>query len=184
VRALKLGAPISVEACSTRVNKETYPLGSIVTYHFPARGEMPPVKLVWYDGGLKPARPEGMDPGWRMDTNGSLYIGDKGIMAGHVVMPKARRDEFGKAPQVLPRSPGHYKEWINACKGGEPARSNFDHAGPMTETVLLGNVALRMELRERLFREALLWDSEKMQFTNVPEANQYLRREYRKGWSL
>ena len=184
VRALKLGAAISVEACSTRVNKETYPLGSIVTYHFPARGEMPPVKLVWYDGGLKPARPEGMDPGWRMDTNGSLYIGDKGIMAGHVVMPKARRDEFGKAPQVLPRSPGHYKEWINACKGGEPARSNFDHAGPMTETVLLGNVALRMELRERLFREALLWDSEKMQFTNVPEANQYLRREYRKGWSL
>ncbi len=184
VRALKLGAPISVEACSTRVNKETYPLGSIVTYHFPARGEMPPVKLVWYDGGLKPARPEGMDPGWRMDTNGSLYIGDKGIMAGHVVMPKARRDEFGKAPQVLPRSPGHYKEWINACKGGEPAGSNFDHAGPMTETVLLGNVALRMELRERLFREALLWDSEKMQFTNVPEANQYLRREYRKGWSL
>jgi len=184
VRALKLGAPISVEACSTRVNNETYPLGSVVTYHFPARGEMPALKFVWYDGGLKPPRPDGMDPGWQMGTNGSLYIGDKGIMAGHVIMPKARRDEFGKAAKVLPRSPGHYTEWINACKGGDPAGSNFDHAGPMTETVLLGNVALRMQLRERLFREALLWDCDNMQFTNVPEANQFLHREYRQGWSL
>lgn len=184
VRALKLGAPLTVEACSTRVNNETYPLGSIVTYHFGARGKMPPLKLVWYDGGLKPARPEGMDPRWQMGTNGSLYIGDKGIMSGHIVMPKARREEFGKPEKVIPRSPGHYTEWINACKGGEPAGSNFDHAGPMTETVLLGNVALRMTLREKLFREKLQWDPEKMQFTNVPEANEFLHREYRNGWTL
>jgi len=105
-------------------------------------------------------------------------------MSEHVLMPKARREEFGKPEKVLPRSPGHYEEWIQACKGGKPAGSNFDHAGPMTETVLLGNVALRMDLRERLMREKLVWDSEKMQFTNVPEANQYLHTEYRKGWSL
>jgi predicted dehydrogenase len=184
VRALKLGAPLTAEACSTRVNNETYPLGSIVTYRFGARRDMPPLKLVWYDGGLKPPRPEGMDEGWQMGTNGALYIGDKGVMADHVVMPKARRDEFGKPPKVIPRSPGQYTEWINACKGGEPAGSNFDHAGPMTETVLLGNVALRMETRERLFRTSLQWDAEKMEFPNVPEANQYVRREYRKGWTL
>jgi predicted dehydrogenase len=184
VRALKLGAPLTVEACSTRVNKETYPLGSIVTYQFPARGDMPELKFVWYDGGLKPPRPEGMDEGWQMGTNGKLFIGDKGIMSEHVLMPKSRREEFGKPEKVLPRSPGHYEEWIHACKGGKPAGSNFDHAGPMTETVLLGNVALRMDLRERLMREKLVWDSEKMQFTNVPEANQYLHTEYRKGWSL
>ena len=184
VRALKLGAPLTVEACSTRVNKETYPLGSIVTYHFGTRGDMPPLKFVWYDGGLKPPRPESMDEGWQMGTNGKLYVGDKGVMADHVVMPKARREEFGKPPKVIPRSPGHYTEWINACKGGEPAGSNFDHAGPMTEMVLLGNVALRMDIREKLFRTALQWDAEKMEFPNVPEANQYVRREYRKGWSL
>ena len=184
VRALKLGAPLTVQACSTRVNKETYPLGSIVTYEFPARGKMPALKFVWYDGGLKPPRPEGMDPGWQMGTNGKLFIGDKGIMSEHVVMPKARREEFGRPEKVIPRSPGHYVEWIEACKGGKPAGSNFDHAGPMTETVLLGNVALRVELREKLMREKLEWDSEKMQFTNLPEANQYLHYEYRKGWTL
>ncbi len=119
-----------------------------------------------------------------MGTNGALYIGDKGVMSGHVVMPKARREEFGRPEKVIPRSPGHYTEWINACKGGEPAGSNFDHAGPMTETVLLGNVALRRDIREKLFRTGLQWDAEKMEFPNVPEANQYVRREYRKGWTL
>jgi hypothetical protein len=92
--------------------------------------------------------------------------------------------EYGKPPQMIPRSPGHFEEWINACKGGEPARANFDWAGPMTEVVLLGNIALRRELREKLTQTKLYWDGPNMRCTNVPEANEYIRREYRKGWTL
>jgi predicted dehydrogenase len=183
-RALKLGAPTSVEATSTRVNEETYPLGSTVTYHFPARGEMPPVKLVWYDGGLRPPRPEGLEDGQVMGTNGRLLIGDKGVMLGNRVVPESRRKEFEETPRSIPRSPGHYKEWIEACKGGKPGGSNFDWAGPLAEAVLLGNVALRSKLREDMTRYKLLWDASNLRITNLPEANQFLRREYRQGWSI
>ena len=87
-------------------------------------------------------------------------------------------------PQKLPRSPGHHQEWINACKGQGPAGSHFDWAGPLTEAVLLGNVALRPQLRERLTQTNLNWDSARMAFSNIPEANRFLRREYRKGWEI
>jgi predicted dehydrogenase len=183
-RALKLGAPTSVEATSTRVNEETYPLGSVVTYHFPARGDMPPVKLVWYDGGLRPPRPAELEDGQVMGTNGRLLIGDKGVMLGNRVVPESRRKEFEETPQTIPRSAGHYKEWIDACKGGKPGGSNFDWAGPLAEAVLLGNVALRAKLREDMTRYKLLWDAPNLRITNLPEANQFLRREYRKGWSI
>ena len=183
-RALKLGHPTSVQATSTLVNTETYPVASMVHYEFPARGDMPPVKLIWYDGGLRPPRPAELDEGEQMGTNGILFIGDKGKMLEHRLIPESRRKEYGKPPQVLPRSPGHFVEWIEACKGGKPAGSNFDHAGPLAEVVLLGNVALRPELREILTRTELLWDGPSMKITNVPEANEYLRREYREGWSL
>jgi predicted dehydrogenase len=187
-RALKLGHPLSVEASSSRVNKETYPLASMVTYHFPARGEMPPVKLVWYDGGLRPPRPEELEPGEEMGANGHLFIGDGGKILSrkknYVLIPAKRQKEYGDPPQKLPRSIGHYKEWIAACKGGQPAGSNFDWAGPLTEVVLLGNVALRQQLREELTTKKLLWDGGNMRFTNSEEANQSLKSEYRKGWSL
>jgi len=100
------------------------------------------------------------------------------------LIPVSRMKEYGKPPRILPRSPGHFKEWFDACKGGKPAGANFDWAGPMTEVVLLGNVALRPELREKLTHTKLYWDGENMKFTNVPEANEYLQREYRKGWTL
>lgn len=183
-RALKLGYPSSVEATSTLLNDETFPVASIVRYEFGARGDMPPVKLTWYDGGLKPARPEELDEGRRMRPEGILFIGDKGKLLNERLIPESRMKEYGKPPEVLPRSPGHFEEWINACKGGEPARANFDWAGPMTEVVLLGNVALRRELREKLTETKLYWDGPNMSCTNVPEANEYLRREYRKGWTL
>ncbi len=101
-----------------------------------------------------------------------------------MVIPESRRKEFGTPPKVLERSPGHYQEWINACKGGKPAGSNFDHAGPLAEAVLLGNVALRAALKRKLTRTRLHWDSKNFKFTNMPEANQYLQRNYREGWSL
>jgi predicted dehydrogenase len=187
-RALKLGAPTTVEASSTRVNEETYPLASIVTYHFPARGEMPPVKLVWYDGGLRPPRPEELEEGKEMGPTGALLIGDQGKilsqrMQGRII-PESKMKAYGEPPKKLERSSGHYNEWIAACKGGKPGGSNFDWAGPLAETVLLGNVALRLALREELTRKKLLWDPANLKFTNCEQANKFLRREYREGWTL
>jgi len=184
-RALKLGYPTSVEACSSGVNSETAPLASIVRYDFPEREGMPPVKLSWYDGGLMPARPEELEEGLRFgNADDNLYIGDKGKILGHRLLPEARSKEYGRPPKVLPRSPGHHKEWINACKGGEPAGSNFDLSGPLTEVVLLGNIAVRMG--QTLYEKGLklYYDGPNMKVTNLPEANRYIRSEYREGWTL
>jgi len=183
-RALKLKCPVSVEASCTLVNNETYPVASMVTYHFGARGDMAPVKMTWYDGGLRPPRPDELEEGQQFGTNGTLFVGDKGKMFGYTILPESLRKDFGKPPKVLPRSPGHHQEWIDACKGGKPAGSNFDHAGPLAEAVLLGNVALRPEIKEKLTNKSLLWDGPGFKFTNMPEANKYLHTEYREGWSL
>jgi hypothetical protein len=189
-RALKLGAPTSVEASSTRVNEEMFPLASMVTYQFPARDAFPAVKLVWYDGGLRPPRPASLEPGRVMGSTGALLLGEQGAIlsqpqrTGYVVLPESRRQAYGQPPRRLPRSPGHYQEFVNACKGGPPAGANFDWAGPLTETVLLGNIALRLKLRQQLTTQKLLWDPHAFRFTNSDEANQFLRREYRTGWTL
>ena len=187
-RALKLGHPISVEASSTRVNTETYPVASMVTYHFPARGEMPPLKLVWSDGGIRPPRPEELEAGKVMGAGGHLLIGDRCKIlsqdGGYRLIPESRANEYGTPPKKLARSIGHYKEWTEACRGGTPAGSNFDWAGPLTEVVLLGNVALQLEMREELTRKKLLWDGPNLRFTNSDTANEFLKREYRKGWTL
>jgi predicted dehydrogenase len=137
-KALKLGAPASVEAISTLVNNETYPVASAVHYQFPARGDMPPVKLTWYDGGMRPPRPDELENDRQMGTNGALFIGDKGKILGGRLIPEARMKEYKKPPKTLPRSPGHHREWIDACKGGKPAGSNFpDHAGPLTNSYIV-----------------------------------------------
>ncbi len=184
-RALKLGHPVAIEACCTLVNDQTYPVASRVTYDFPARGDLVPVRVHWYDGGMKPPRPAELAPDQRWDTNGHLYVGDKGKILGSRIIPEARRREFGRPPRILERSPGHHQEWINACKGGKPAGSNFpDRAGLLAEIVLLGNVALRASIKEKLIGARLLWDGAAFRFTNLPEANAYLTKEYRAGWSL
>jgi predicted dehydrogenase len=185
-RALKLGYPTSVEACCTMVNDETYPVASRVTYEFPARGDMAPVTLHWYDGGMRPPRPAELEDGRQLGTNGALYVGDKGKILNGRLIPESRQREYGKPPRSLERSPGHYMEWVIACKGGEPAGSNFpDHAGLLAQVVLMGNIALRPILKEnKLFGTKLLWDAKEFKFTNVPEVNQYLTKEYREGWGL
>ncbi len=191
-RALKLGSPESVEASSTRVNTETYPLASMVTYEFPARGDMPALKLVWYDGGMRPPRPRELEADREMGAQGHLIVGERGKILsrrrdqgpGFFLIPRSRAKEYGEPPQKLPRSVGHYKEWIEACKGGAPGGSNFDWAGPLTEAVLLGNVALRPELREELTTRKLLWDSTNLRFTNSETANRFLKGEYRSGWTV
>lgn len=188
-RALNLGAPLSVEASSTRVNDESYPAGSTITYHFPPRGEMPPVKLVWYDGGLRPPRPKSIPEGATLGANGVMLVGEEDAVLVSDwnqwrMYPEERANSHGTPPQKLARSVGHHREWINACKGGAPAGSNFEWSGPMTEAVLLGNVALRPQLRDDLTRVRLEWDTENLQFRNHAKANDYLRREYRKGWDI
>ena len=194
--ALKLGAPESIQAsCSIfvpkglnwdkKLNTESYPQASIVRYKFPARGDMPPVKLIWYDGGLMPERPEELEPGRKMgDTYGGVvYVGDKGkILTGsHAarglrIIPESKMAAYQRPPKTLPRSIGHRAEWIAACKGQGTPGSNFEYAAGLTELVLLGNIALR------LWDQKLEWNGEK--FTNSEEANQYIGREFRKGWSL
>ncbi len=198
-RALKLGYPISVEACCSSVNDETAPLASIIRYEFGARSDswhgLParentakmavPLTLTWYDGGLMPPRPAELEDGRRFgDADDNLYVGDKGKMLGHRLIPESKSKEFGKPPEVLPRSPGHHKEWISACKGAKSAGSNFDWAGPLTEVVLLGNIAVRMG--QQLYEKGLklYYDGPNMKITNLPEANKYIRDEYRQGWRL
>jgi len=184
--ALKLGYPTSVQACATKVNKETFPLASIVRYEFPARGDMPPVKLNWYDGGMKPPRPDELEPGLRMTS--VTFIGDKGkLMCGEYgdsprLIPESKRKEYKRPPKTIPRvkggQGGHEQNWIDACKGGKPACSNFDYSGPFTEAVVMGNLAMR-----RLGKK-LLWDGKNMKVTNDDEANRYVDEPRRKGWSL
>jgi len=184
-KALKLGWPTSVEACSTHwsaspeIRRETAPLASIVTYRFAAVGDRPEIVLRWYDGGMMPPHPDGVDPQLRLfDGDGTLIVGDKGLLRGHRLLPESRMQEIGKPPQKLLRSPGHYREWLDACKGGPPAGSNFvDHAGPLAAVVLMGNVAIRAE-------EKLYWDPEKLQFKNNDAANALLNPPYRPGWTL
>lgn len=183
-RALKLGYPTTVHAVSTLVNKETYPSGSIVTYEFPSREGMPPVTLKWYDGGLKPSRPEGFPDGLNLEDNNILYVGDRGMILGNRIIPESLRRSYAPPEPTIPSSPGHYQEWINACKGGPAAGSNFDWAGPLTEVVLMGNIALRMDMKEKMDRYKLIWDAKTKQFSNIPEANQYLHKSYREGWAL
>jgi hypothetical protein len=200
VWAFKLGHPTSVEASSSifvpkitwnkERNKETYPRGSIVRYQFPARGAMPPLKLTWYDGGLMPEIPAELadvdTPTEMGDTYGGfLVVGDKGkILAGSHgadplrLLPEALNKDYPRPAKTLKRSPGHHLEWIQACKGGAPANSNFaEYAGLLTEIVLMGNVAV-------LTGKKLLWDGPNLKVTNVPEANALLHYEYRKGWAL
>jgi predicted dehydrogenase len=175
-KALKLGHPSTVEACSTKRNDETYPLGVIARYEFPARQGMPPVALTWYDGGLKPPRPKELEPGRRLGD--VIYVGRKGKLMGHRLIPESRMKSHGRVPKRLARSPGHYREWIDACRGGPPGGADFvRHAGLLTEVCLLGNVALRAGRKLR-------WDPQKLCVVNDPKANDYLHRQYRRGWTL
>ncbi len=184
--ALDLEYPTSVEARPGPFSDETYPQKTIVKWEFPARGNQPPVTVTWYDGENRPPRPPELESGRELPGEGGLYYGQTGMilcphMGGPRLIPEAKMKGF-KAPEpFLPRARGgasdHYQQWIRACKGGPKPLSNFDYAGPMSEAVLLGNVAARAG-------QKLEWDGAAMKVTNLPEANQWLRRQYREGWSL
>ncbi len=181
--ALKLKYPDSIEASSTPINGETVPHASIIHFTFPARGELPPVKLTWYDGGLKPKRPEEFAPSDQFDGNGILFVGSKGKLLcdgwsrNPRLLPEARNKDYERPKKTLPRVSAHDRAWLDACKGGPAASSNFENAGPLAELVLLGNVAQRV-------RQKIYWDGEQLRAKNCPEAEQYIRCEYRDGWVL
>jgi predicted dehydrogenase len=181
--ALKLGHPSTVEATFYNRGKETFPHASIVYYHFPARGDMPPVKVTWYDGGIGPESPEELDMGRRMGPHGILFVGDKGkILAGGWggtprLLPEAAMRAYKRPEKTIRRVKGHHRDWLDACKGGEPASANFLAMAPMVGSVLMGAIALRMDGK-------LHWDESAMKFTNPVRANDLLNPPYREGWKL
>jgi len=185
VMALDLFDPIAVEAQSSGVvANETYPAWSIITYEFGKRGKLPPAKLVWYDGGKRPPRDLVAGSNVKMPSSGSILVGDKGTLyspndygAKFFLLPKEKFADYKKPAPTLPRSPGHFKEFAIACQGGPAAMSNFDYASRLTETMILGNVALRVGKK-------IQWDAANMRVTNAPEAAQYIKSAYRPGFQL
>jgi len=180
--ALDLKYPTSVEAETAGCHDETGPNWSIVTFQFPARGSMPPVKVMWYDGGKRPPRPKELEEDRKFSEHGQLLVGEKGTIYDQGaycqsprLIPEAKMQEAvpNLPPKTIPRVKGsHYAEWIQACKGGPKPGSNFDHSEPLTEMVLLGNIAIRTGKK-------IEWDGENLRCTNVPEANKYVKTEYR-----
>lgn len=193
--AMRLGAPISVECIKVEGKaKYTFPYRTALRYDFPARGAMPALKVFWYDRLKAVPKFEGVPEGELIgdkDINGSLFIGDKGMVTTGCygqrtrLVPAAKMKDYKMPPQVLTRSPGpdtdwvkgHYRDWLRACKGGSPACSNFSIAGPFVQWMLLGVVAMRVEGK-------LMWDDQKKRFSNSAEANKYLQPNFRKGWKF
>jgi predicted dehydrogenase len=251
--ALRLGAPTAVECVHIEEHSDLfYPAKSVVRYEFPQRGDMPPVKIYWYDamrdpqpnfqgapqgeilGDLPPERepvirspykpaerqiqggvftdayftpreiPEApkharrepekpmteqqkKEAKWmsmiNKGTNGSLFVGDKGMITTGTygewtrLIPVEKMHDYEFPPEFIKRSPGHYRDWINACKGGSPACSNFSVSAPFTEWVALGAIAIRLNTR-------LEWDAENVRITNNEAANALLRPYIREGWAI
>lgn len=183
-RALKLGHPTAVSASSSKIMDESWPLASIITYEFPARESMPPVKIVWYDGGLRPPRPVELEANRPLPRDGIIYRGTKGVMMANGtsgiprLLPESKMESYTQPPKTLERRSGIYGEWFEAVTGGEKPSEHWpDCAVPLTEIVLLGCVAVRTG-------KYLQWDGPNMRFTNSDEANKLLKPDYQNGWTL
>ncbi|HWB08100.1 MAG TPA: Gfo/Idh/MocA family oxidoreductase [Pirellulales bacterium] len=191
--ALKLGYAVRVSAISGEINPETYPAWATITYEFPARGDLPAVKLTWYEGARNGERnlprPELLQ-GETPSSSGALLVGEKGAMfspndygAEQKLLPVKEFEGYQPPEPTIARMPGddiddnQKAEWVRAIRGGPAALSNFDYAAVLTETMLLGNVAVRLG-------KALDYDAEKMQVTNCPEAAALINPPYRKGWEI
>jgi len=233
--ALRLGAPTSVECIHKEGTSDfQFPKTSTIRYDFPARGNMPALKVFWHDALKEPFKMEGVPAGellgdlpsrprpqvqgsgaspatpppppttgfvggvfnwekFQQDSlapdarvpspNGSLFIGSKGMMTTGTygeqtrLIPVAKMENYRFPEPLLTRSPGHYRDWIRACKGGDPACSNFNVAAPFVEWMLLGVIAVRVDGK-------LEWDAAKGRFSNSADANKYLKPTFRKGWTL
>ena len=177
--ALKLRAPATIEASGPAAHPEIAPASMKARYEYKAWGDQPELSLTWYQGVMKPeiwTRAE--IPQW---PSGVLFVGDKGMLlcdyGKHLLLPEEKFKDFTRPPESIPKSIGHYAEWIDACKNGGPTTCHFGYAGWLTEANHLGNVAFRAGRK-------LVWDAAKMRATNAPEADRFLERSYRKGWKL
>ena len=177
--ALKLDRPLTVEASGPSPHPEIAPASMRVTYQYGQRGTRPPVRLTWYQGTYKPQiLKESGVPEWK---SGVLFVGDKGMLLSdygkHILLPEAKFADFKRPEPFIPKSLGHYAEWIHACKTGAPTTCNFEYAGWLTEANHLGNVAFRAGKK-------LEWDFKNLRAKNAPEIEPLIRRKYRKGWKL
>jgi predicted dehydrogenase len=191
-RALKLEYPSSIQGDAGDLNPETYPSWATVNFEFPARGDMVPVKVTWYEGhkdGKKNRPPIELLQGEKFVDSGSLLVGEKGTLyspddygANYVLLSKEAFKDYKKPEPTLARNghgdEGMKVEWLEMARGGKPAYSNFDNAGLLAEFILLGNVAIKAEGKK------LEWDGPNMKFPNAPDAEKFLKREYRTPWSL
>jgi len=183
--ALDLPAPIAAEAQTSGLGKESYPAWQIITFEFAARGAQPAVKMFWHDGGKLPEKPADLADELDLADNGILFLGDKGTMfcggwsGGPRLFPAKRRNEFQLPPKTIPRSIGHRAEWIQACKDKKPenAKAGFAYSGPFTESLLVGNLAVRLQKR-------IEWDAANMRAKNAPEAESLIRKNYRAGFGI
>jgi len=199
---LKLGYPTSVQASiaqqmvevarfdgsagNRRLDyKDSFPPATVVHYTFPARGDLPALRLHWYDGGILPERPEELEIERRLPESGTIFVGEKGKLICETysesprLIPETRMQAYKRPGKTIPRVEGsHEQNWIDTIKGRTKATSPFDYAGPFTETVLLGNLAIAFPGRK------LLWDGPNMRVTNFEEANALVQHHYREGWSL
>ena len=176
--ALDIRTPLTIEAVADGpAHPDLAPATMKVVYEYGARGEMPPLTLTWYQGEVKPPIwTDGTIPQW---PDAQLFVGDKGMILTtadkHMLLPEKQFEGFVPPAQTIANSPGHYIEWIEACKGGPPSLANFDYAGWTTEANHLGNVAYRAGRK-------LQWDAQAMRAVNAPEADRFIKREYRRGW--
>lgn len=177
--ALKLDAPHAIEAFGPPPHPEIAPASMRVVYDYAARADMPACRMTWYQGTEKPALwTAGKIPQWK---DGTLFVGDKGMLLAHytkhVLLPEEQFVDFTPPTPWIPDSPGHHQEWVNSCRTGAPTGSPFAYAGALTEANHLGNVAYRVGKR-------ILWDRAAMRATNAPEADAFIGRDPRAGWSL
>ena len=182
--ALDLGYPTTIETLSTPYNKASYPAATQTYYEFPGRGALPPVKLTWYDGGLLPPKPEELGSEEVDKGGGVLYVGSKGKLIHETygahprLLPQSLADSTPKPPEKYKRVPtSHEINWIDAIRGRQDASSPFSYAAKLTEVMLLGVVALNAGKK-------IQYDASAMKITNAPEAEQFLKRQFRQGWSL
>ena len=187
--ALDLGAPTSVQAevddYDPKQHADTFPIGSVITFQFTAKGKRGPVKLFWYSSQRTIPRPADLEAGRKVPRTGAIVIGDKGrIMygshgAGGVrIFPEPKMKAYKLPDQTIPRVKSHHDDWLQAVKNGGQAGSNFDYGGPLTELARLGIIAMLMPGRK------LEWDGPNMRFTNCDEANKLINPPYREGWTL
>ena len=177
--ALELKAPRRIEAFGPPPHPEIAPASMHVAYDYPAEGKRPALRLTWYQGEDKPEPwSKGAIPKW---DSAVLFVGDRGMLLSdygkHVLLPEDTFRDYKRPAPTIPPSIGHHAEWMVACKTGSPTTCNFEYAGWLTEANHLGNVAYRAGV-------PLDWDADKLRDTNGPQADPFLRREYRKGWSL